>query len=232
MIRTPELKTQAAFLTSQIQEALGTKLGHGKALDIVAQLNGFKNWRHALAEETSVKPSSLSAEQPAQPARFEKKIIFGEEETRAYEDGAIDGLNPTTVSFATQAELNAYLEGVDEAIGWLNYAVVDDTGENSEANPESYKHLIPRLAEAGFTHHNNDRDYRRLIGDKGYQFMTFEVRGLERFIRMECVSAEEYFLTETPAYTGDSWVAALENALAAADAQVAEALANLEKADM
>jgi hypothetical protein len=55
---------------------------------------------------------------------FEVKIQWGSD---------ISSDKPVKVyRFATQAELNAFFEGVDEASGWLDYDIVE---ENTEGNP-------------------------------------------------------------------------------------------------
>jgi len=46
-------------------------------------------------------------------------ILWGEEQTRKENDHC-------TYKFNTKAELNAFLMGVDEASGWLEYEIVED----------------------------------------------------------------------------------------------------------
>lgn len=53
------------------------------------------------------------------------------------------GDKPTEYAFATQAELDAFLEGIEEAEGWLGYAICDgpdftvtDDGEVVQGTPE------------------------------------------------------------------------------------------------
>jgi len=36
----------------------------------------------------------------------------------------------TTVEFGTQAELDAYLQGVDDMDGWLDYTIIEDEEDN------------------------------------------------------------------------------------------------------
>ncbi len=52
-------------------------------------------------------------------------IIFGTEAVKGI-DPVEEGLNKKTYEFETQAELNAFLKGVDEGNGWLEYEVQDD----------------------------------------------------------------------------------------------------------
>jgi len=49
-------------------------------------------------------------------------IIFGTEAVKGI-DPVEEGLNKKTYEFETQAELNAFLKGVDEGNGWLEYEV-------------------------------------------------------------------------------------------------------------
>lgn len=51
--------------------------------------------------------------------KFTVTILWGEEQTRREND-------PCTYSFKTEAELNAFLKGVDEASGWLEYEIVEE----------------------------------------------------------------------------------------------------------
>ena len=49
-------------------------------------------------------------------------IIFGTEAVKGI--GPVEeGLNKKTYEFETQTELNAFLKGVDEGNGWLEYEV-------------------------------------------------------------------------------------------------------------
>ena len=52
-------------------------------------------------------------------------IIFGTEAVKGI-DPVEEGLNKKTYEFETQAELNAFLKGVDEGNGWLEYEVQDE----------------------------------------------------------------------------------------------------------
>lgn len=61
MIRTPELKKQASLLMQEIQAELSVHLSRAKALEIVAKLNGLKNWRHAVSVD------SASVDEPGHP---------------------------------------------------------------------------------------------------------------------------------------------------------------------
>jgi hypothetical protein len=57
----------------------------------------------------------------------EVRIRWGSESTR--EDM---GNVTSTYAFDTDAELSAFLKGVDEACGWMDYEVVEDEGDKSE----------------------------------------------------------------------------------------------------
>ena len=49
-------------------------------------------------------------------------IILGTEAVKGI-DPVEEGLNKKTYEFETQTELNAFLKGVDEGNGWLEYEV-------------------------------------------------------------------------------------------------------------
>ena len=52
-------------------------------------------------------------------------IIFGTEAVKGI-DPVEEGLNKKTYEFETQAELNAFLKGVDEGNGWLEYEIQEN----------------------------------------------------------------------------------------------------------
>lgn len=62
---------------------------------------------------------------------YEVRIRWGSSSTReeVYEE---EGTPPSIYSFYTEAELAAFLDGVEEAIGWLDYEIVDDYEENDD----------------------------------------------------------------------------------------------------
>lgn len=59
--------------------------------------------------------------------QFFVKIIWGSESWRE------ENPTPCEYSFDTEAELNAFMEGVDAASGYMDYEVVDDSETNQAA---------------------------------------------------------------------------------------------------
>ena len=69
--------------------------------------------------------------------KFDVVVVFGEQAARMYWDNA-DEENPIPEkeleefgavvrrSFETEAELNAYLQGVDDCDGWNDYCVAEE----------------------------------------------------------------------------------------------------------
>lgn len=51
---------------------------------------------------------------------FKVKIVWGSTESNYTEK------QPCTYSFKTEEELTAFLDGVEEACGWMDYEVVDE----------------------------------------------------------------------------------------------------------
>jgi hypothetical protein len=54
-------------------------------------------------------------------------IVWGTEDTKAASEGEWEELenNPVEYIFETDIEAAAFLKGVDEAIGWMDYFVLD-----------------------------------------------------------------------------------------------------------
>ncbi len=50
-------------------------------------------------------------------------LVFGEDDARRAGDARWAQMEnaPHVVSFATEAELNAYLRGLDDGVGWMDY---------------------------------------------------------------------------------------------------------------
>lgn len=242
MIRTPDLKKQAAMLALEVQAAMNAPLQHAAALEIVAKLNGFKNWRHAVSATTAtpevlVKPDSA----PALPVELE--IVFGSEDTSSVEDGhAPETLdNYHMKRFATERERNAYLEGVDDMDGWAAYAVVENPVRQflAEFAPgEDAAAIRAELTKMGFTRvagamQGADEEFNRdILGPASddealaYQFIIFQRDAASgtRFINMDCaLCSNGDYLTETPLITGPTVLEALQTALKLADTQRDEA---------
>lgn len=66
------------------------------------------------------------------PPRLEITVVFGIAATRAYLDGErdFDALNQVgrvkTYKFDTLPEMNAFIQGVDDAVGFLDVYYVED----------------------------------------------------------------------------------------------------------
>lgn len=66
-------------------------------------------------------------------------IIFGDIACRKYEDAGTvtnevtEEGNVETFTFKTRDELNAFMEGVEAASGWLDHTVVSDSREEEDA---------------------------------------------------------------------------------------------------
>lgn len=241
MIRTPELKKQAAMLALEIQVAMNAPLKRADALEIVAKLNGFKNWRHAVSA-TQAEPEVLvqPASAPALPVELE--IVFGSEDTSKLDDGhAPETLdNYYLKKFATEGERAAYLAGVDEMDGWGAYAVVENPVKQffAEFAPgEDAAAIRAELTKMGFTRvdgvQGGDEEFNRDIlanasDDEAlaYQFVIFQRDAASgaRFINMDCaLCSNGDYLTETPLFTGATVLEALQTALKVADKQCDEA---------
>lgn len=60
--------------------------------------------------------------------KYKSAVIFGTDDARHAHEGhwsKIDG-DPVIQEFDTVEELNAYLQGVDDAIGWLEHHQLED----------------------------------------------------------------------------------------------------------
>lgn len=251
MIRTPELKKQAAMLALEIQAATNAPLKRADALEIVAKLNGFKNWRHAVSTapagpEVSVTPHTTAA------LPVELEVIFGSEDSSSYEDGhAPETLdNYYLKKFATEGERAAYLEGVADMDGWAAYTVVENPLKqffDEFAPGEDATAIRAELTKMGFTRvagamRGADEEFNRDILDPAngeealdpasgeealaFQFIIFQrddATGM-RFVNMDCVLCSNGdYLTETPLFTGATVLEALQSALKVADKQCSEA---------
>lgn len=229
MIRTPALKTQVAILVSQLKNQ-GVTLQHAAALEIVAQQNGFKNWRHASTEAKAV------PEAPANKEVFELKVVFGDEDSRKVANGH---KNPekldtfTHRTFATAAELEAYLEGLEEGNGWLDYAIIeppapmDSVADWEGLKGENHPAILALLAKHGFVQSEVQTEFHRYFEGENYQFVLFDYRhgGTDRdeagpAISMDCINEDGDYITETPLFFGETFEEALTKAMAAADEQL------------
>lgn len=68
----------------------------------------------------------------------EVKILWGSEEARKENE-------PIEYEFDTELELLAFLHGVDEASGWLDYEIIDEAGMEVKIVPASCTALDAKL---------------------------------------------------------------------------------------
>jgi hypothetical protein len=242
MIRVPELKKQAALLEAEIAAAMQSPLQHSVALEIVAKLNGYKNWRHA-ASQPATTPASEKVQVAAPAQKIELAVVFGTEFTSQLEyPGVIpENLDTFTLkTFDTEAEKQAYLEGISDMDGWASYSVVEDPikafltefapGEDVVAIREllaAHKFLPSDYATEEFFRDVLLSGQSQNDDPAAYQFIIFQKDSVtgERFINMDCAMHEggEY-LTETPLFKGRTILEGLQHALAAASAQREQAV--------
>ena len=244
MIRIPALKTQVAILKAELNKQ-GVTLQHAAALEIVALQNGFKNWRHAVEANGSAKttPGSVDAA-PESPVTLE--LVFGMEDVRQYRDYGhpADELNTyQALTFATAAEKQAFLDGLEEGSGWSEYAVVEPKPGLetwSGLNGEDAEPLIRQLKALGF---KQDPSIVSAFGrpmDNGYiQYVLFDYRrsnGVDEAgpcISMDIVDEDWEYDDEVclnqPLFFGETFAEALAKALAAADEQRVRGNALLKK---
>ena len=75
------------------------------------------------AEKEYVIPIYVGTPAPQPNAKFSIRILWG--------SAPEPGDEPSTYSFGTQAELDAFTEGVEAAEGWLDYQVITDDEETA-----------------------------------------------------------------------------------------------------
>jgi hypothetical protein len=131
MHRKPEPKSAAKLLSAAFA-AQGVTLNHQACLNLVAQLDGYESFAHLKAAQAAAPEVPV----PGAPGSVKVRILFGEAEVSEYENA-----NPhdeqerarmlelenqaREFSFDTEAERTAFLQGVDEATGWLAYREMD-----------------------------------------------------------------------------------------------------------
>ncbi len=124
-IRTPAASAAARLVKAFVQQK-GAELTYAQCLDVVAIAHGYKNAMHMNGEPRS---DAVEADKP-----FVRRIIFSTEQANAWDEadayerrhlvttGAVDVVE---VSFATESELSAYLEGINQAIGFLDHTEIE-----------------------------------------------------------------------------------------------------------
>jgi len=82
------------------------------------------------------------------PRGFSAHIVFGEEDSRRVADGRFAEMENSyvTYTYGTEAELQAFLDGVDAASGWMEHVVIDP--ETKRRVDRSSKRRKARAGEA------------------------------------------------------------------------------------
>jgi hypothetical protein len=246
MIRAPELKKQVAILEAKVKAATGATLQHAAALEIIAELNGFKNWRHAANEVTPFTETKAVSE--LTPLKtFDLAMIFGNRDIHSFQ---MENADPKTLStyqvlkFGTDAERTAYQQGLAYGAGWdachivreeLTEALINTVSEvEAEDMSNALKEMGFSLGISGqeFSRNIND-DFASENGDEfaAYQYVIVKHDDLAGLcVDMDCALIDSGdFLTRTPLFQGKTPLEALQKALAVANAQRDEALEALEK---
>lgn len=127
MNRKPDVKVAAQLLANAFA-AQGNTLSHQAALNLVATLEGYESYAH-------LKAAQISASAKAQPEPCTVHLMFGEEELEALEEARASGddddlaealTSAKTFTFASPELRDAFLEGVEEACGWMDHVDVTD----------------------------------------------------------------------------------------------------------
>lgn len=129
MHRKPE-PTAAAKMLTQAFAAQGIELKHQAALNLLATLEGFESYAHMKAAK-----APETAPEVANPERYLAHILFSEEyvtqlnEARDKDDE--EGVQAMlaealTYEFDTAGELQAFLDGVDAGVGWMEFEDVTE----------------------------------------------------------------------------------------------------------
>jgi hypothetical protein len=72
---------------------------------------------------------------------YHTKIIFGKDEVRKYHNNEAftddeKSINLKNYTFETRAERNAFYKGIDEAMGWLEYEVINEFEDKNNQEKE------------------------------------------------------------------------------------------------
>lgn len=131
MHRKPEPKV-AAQLLAQAFAAQGVELKHQAALNLLATLEGFESYAHMKA--------AREPEVAKVPEEHVVHLVFSEEDVRTLNDArdsnddeALEEVlreEGRTFKFPSHALMQAFLEGVEEGCGWLEYENVTDEVNN------------------------------------------------------------------------------------------------------
>lgn len=123
-VRTPAANNAAKAIEEYLR-GRGITVSHMDCLEIAARAQGFKNAQHLSKVTRKGNPTEPEK-------RFVANLFFGSEEVHLWERAQSDKKRKellsqaTEVDYASPAELAAYLRGVDDASGWMDYAVYVD----------------------------------------------------------------------------------------------------------
>jgi hypothetical protein len=75
---------------------------------------------------------------PANPQPEQKKVMITQHSITILWGATpeLDGRRPQTYQFDTEIELNAFIKGVEEASGWLEYEIIDEDDPDDENEGE------------------------------------------------------------------------------------------------
>ena len=125
-IRTPEVSAAARLLQAFLK-ARTQPITYAHCLDMVALVHGYKNAMHMKEAQAVAASGPVSEEKP-----FSAFLLFGDENSSTWEGASAAKRRRMVaegyvfeIAFATEAELNAYLDGVSEGVGWMDYATVE-----------------------------------------------------------------------------------------------------------
>jgi hypothetical protein len=150
MHRKPEPKA-AAQLLAQAFAAQGVELKHQAALNLLATLEGFESYAHMKAAR---EPEVAKA-----PEEYVVHLVFSEEDVRnlneardADDDEAFEEVlreEGRTFKFPSPALMQAFLDGVEEGCGWLEY-------ENVTSEFNNLPGLVTRVPPVVFGLHGHE----------------------------------------------------------------------------
>lgn len=166
MNRKPETKKAAQLITAAFA-AQGVKLGHQAALNLLATLEGYESFAQMKAAQVDI-PQARPAEKTES---FTAHIVFGEDECSVLRDAEepeemAKALDPAkSYTFPTADMLGAFLDGVEEACGWLEYRNVTSLVQAKELADEETRQAEESEAVALLRRNErlHNENYHRLM---------------------------------------------------------------------
>lgn len=128
MNRKPDVKV-AAQLLAKAFAAQGNTLSHQAALNLVATLEGYESYAHLKAAQTSAPAKAAQSEPCTVHLMFGEVELAGLQEAQESgdDDALAEALAPAkTFTFASRELRDAFMDGVEEACGWLDHVDVTD----------------------------------------------------------------------------------------------------------